>query len=203
MPLSLLFCHTAGRALCHLPRCLEMRAKKGRQLLGEEGGEPHRNGVCRPEQHCSLSAHEKQMVVTPTLVRASLMGHNPAPMMMAATQIVALIVEDDASTREFIVKVLEKVGIDTLQAASVGEALVMMEQEPLPTAVILDLMLPDASGTILLRRIKRDALPVRVAVVTGVKDPYAFWDVLRFPPDRLFKKPLDISELVAWLQQEP
>jgi DNA-binding response OmpR family regulator len=124
-------------------------------------------------------------------------------MMMAATQIVALIVEDDASTREFIVKALGMHGIDTMEAASVGEALILMEQEPLPTVVILDLMLPDASGTILLRRIKRDALPVRVAVVTGVKDPYAFWDVLRFPPDRIFKKPLNVAELVTWLQDQP
>jgi DNA-binding response OmpR family regulator len=124
-------------------------------------------------------------------------------MMMAATQIVALIVEDDPSTREFLVKALAKHGIDTHEAASVGEALILLEQEPLPSVMILDLMLPDASGTILLRRIKRDALPIRVALVTGVKDPYAFWDVLRFPPDRLFKKPLDLSELVAWLQEAP
>ena len=124
-------------------------------------------------------------------------------MMMAATQIVAMVVEDDPSTREFLVRALAKQGIETQEAATVGEALVMLEQEPLPTVLILDLMLPDASGTILLRRIKRDALPIRVAVVTGVKDPYAFWDVLRFPPDRLFRKPLDLAELVAWLQQGP
>jgi DNA-binding response OmpR family regulator len=124
-------------------------------------------------------------------------------MMMSATQMLALVVEDDPSTREFLVRALTKVGIDTLEAASVGEALVRMEQEPLPTAVVLDLMLPDASGTILLRRIKRDALPVRVAVVTGVKDPYSLWDVLRFPPDKLFKKPLNLTELINWLQQQP
>ena len=124
-------------------------------------------------------------------------------MMMAATQIVALVVEDDPSTREFVVKALAKHGIDTHEAATVGEALVLLGQDPRPTAILLDRMLPDASGTILLRRIKRDSLPIRVAVVTGVKDPYALWDVLRVPPDRLFRKPLNVAELVAWLQQGP
>jgi CheY-like chemotaxis protein len=120
---------------------------------------------------------------------------------MAATQTLTLVVEDDPSTREFIVRALSKRGMGSIQAASVGEALMKLDEEPLPTAIILDLRLPDANGTLLLRRIRRDQLPIRTAVVTGA-DPEQFHEMLRFPPDKVFRKPIDVAELLAWLQQD-
>jgi two-component system OmpR family response regulator len=124
-------------------------------------------------------------------------------MMMSATQLLTLVVEDDPTTREFMVRALEKHGIGTREAGTVGEALIMLEQEPLPTTMLLDLMMPDANGVVLLRRIKRDALPIRVAVVTAVHDPNMFFDMLKYPPDRLFKKPVQISEILDWVSQTP
>ena len=120
---------------------------------------------------------------------------------MAATQTLTLIVEDDASTREFLVRALEKKGIGTVQASSVGEALVALEREPLPASIVLDLMLPDANGVVLLRRIRRDEIPVRVAVVTGMADPNGFFDAMKLMPDRIFKKPLKLAELIDWLHE--
>jgi DNA-binding response OmpR family regulator len=84
-------------------------------------------------------------------------------------------------------------------AQSVGQALIRLEMGLLPSVVILDLKLPDASGGLLLRRIRRDMLPIRVAIVTGVDDPESHMDVVRYPPDRIFKKPLDVWELLEWL----
>jgi DNA-binding response OmpR family regulator len=121
---------------------------------------------------------------------------------MAATQTLTLVVEDDPSTREFVVRALEKKGIGTVQATSAGEALVALQREPLPGTIILDLMLPDANGVIILRRIRRDELPVRVAVVTGMTDPEGFFNTMKLVPDRIFKKPLRLSELINWLQED-
>lgn len=120
---------------------------------------------------------------------------------MAATQTNTLIVEDDASTREFLVRALAKNGIGTVQAASVGEALVALEREPLPTSIVLDLMLPDANGVVILRRIRRNEIPIRVAVMTGMADPNGFFDAMKLAPDRVFKKPLKLTELIEWLQE--
>jgi DNA-binding response OmpR family regulator len=117
---------------------------------------------------------------------------------MSATQAITLIVEDDASTREFLVRALERKGMGTVQAASVGEALVALEREPQPTSVVLDLMLPDANGVVILRRIRRDEIPIRVAVVTGMADPKGFFEALKLAPDKIFKKPLRLGELIEW-----
>src|SRR4051812_15738676 len=117
---------------------------------------------------------------------------------MTGWQTQVLIVEDDESTREFMARALAKHHIGSLQASSVGEALMRLEEAPMPDALILDLMLPDAKGTVLLRRIRRDGLPIRVAVVTGAPD-VQFPELLQIPPDAVFRKPLELPALIAWL----
>src|SRR5687768_5692963 len=120
----------------------------------------------------------------------------------AATAVRTLIVEDDPDTSEALAGALQAEGFDTDVAASVGQALIKLEAGLLPDAIIVDLRLPDASGGLLLRRIRRYNMPIRVAVVTGVADPSSHLDVARFPPDRLFKKPLAFPALVEWLRAE-
>jgi DNA-binding response OmpR family regulator len=120
---------------------------------------------------------------------------------MTATQLLTLIVEDDPSTREFLAKALAKHGIHPVEAGSVGEALVRLDREPMPGAIVLDLVLPDANGSIVLHRVRRKGLPIRVAVVTGVADPSPHLQGGNFAPDRVFKKPLDLAALIAWLRE--
>ena len=110
-------------------------------------------------------------VGSPVLVRACAGGQNPLPNLLVAPQVTAVVVEDDASTREFLVRALAKGGVATVEARTVGRALAMLEQDTLPSVVVLELGMPDANGAILLRRIRRDRLPMRVAIVTGVPDP--------------------------------
>jgi DNA-binding response OmpR family regulator len=119
----------------------------------------------------------------------------------AATAVRALIVEDDPDSSDAIVAALNARGFDTDCARTVGEALVKLERGLVPAAIIVDLRLPDASGGLLLRRIHRERLPTRVAVVTGVPDPMSHPDLIRFPPDRVFAKPLDLMELLDWLDE--
>src|SRR5688500_13845664 len=77
-----------------------------------------------------------------------------------------LVVEDDHDTRDVMVGLLRRAGCDGRAAASAGEALLQIEGS-LPTHILLDLMLPDAGGVVVLRAIRRRQLPVRVAVLTA------------------------------------
>jgi DNA-binding response OmpR family regulator len=120
-------------------------------------------------------------------------------MAAAATAVRALIVEDDPDSSEALARALQAQGFDTDVVSTVGQALVKLERGLLPDAIIIDLRLPDASGGLLLRRIRRENLAIKVAVVTGMPDPDLRPDVARFPPDRIFKKPLDFKALVEWL----
>jgi ActR/RegA family two-component response regulator len=111
-----------------------------------------------------------------------------------------LIVEDDPSSSDVIARAIRRVHIEPVIAMTVGQALVQVEEQ-WPPAVVLDLRLPDADGTVLLRRLKRDERKTRIAVVTGVADLSRYVDLTHFPPDLLLKKPIDIPKLLNWLRQ--
>jgi len=119
----------------------------------------------------------------------------------AATAVRALVVEDDPDSSDALVAALNARGFDADCARTVGEALVKLERGLIPAAIIVDMRLPDASGGLLLRRIHREHLPTKVAVVTGMPDPLSHPDLIRFPPDRVFTKPLHFAELFEWLSE--
>jgi ActR/RegA family two-component response regulator len=121
-------------------------------------------------------------------------------MSAAAVAFHTLIVEDDPSSSDVIARAIRRVHIEPVVAMTVGQALVHVEAE-WPPAVILDLRLPDADGTVLLRRLKRDARKTRIAVVTGVADLSRYVDLMHFPPDLMLKKPVDLPKLLNWLRQ--
>jgi DNA-binding response OmpR family regulator len=118
---------------------------------------------------------------------------------LTAIKSAVLIVEDDPSHLEVIVRLLGRHDFEPEAAVTVGQALLRLEDEELPAAIILDLRLPDASGSVVLRNIRRRKLPIRVAVVTGVSDLDAITDLASFPPDAVFKKPVNQRELLDWL----
>jgi two-component system, OmpR family, response regulator len=118
----------------------------------------------------------------------------------SATAVRTLIVEDDPDACEAMSRALEAEGFHTDCAMSVGQALVKLETAPMPGAAIIDMRLPDASGGILLWRIRRSKRDVPIAVVTGIPDPLSHPELVREPPDRLFTKPLDLRALVSWLK---
>jgi CheY-like chemotaxis protein len=111
-----------------------------------------------------------------------------------------LIVEDDPSSSDVMARAIRRVHIEPVVAMTVGQALVQVEEQ-WPPAVVLDLRLPDADGTVLLRRLKRDARKTHIAVVTGVADLSHYVDLMHFPPDLVLKKPVDIPKLLNWLRQ--
>ena len=108
-----------------------------------------------------------------------------------------LIVEDDVSTCEMLVRMVARVNCPSHCTASAGQALLYLEQA-LPAAILLDLRLPDADGSIILRRVRRDQLPIKVAVVTGAANlPPA---VVTLAPDAVFSKPVNLPQLSKWVK---
>src|SRR5687768_7494624 len=112
-----------------------------------------------------------------------------------------LLVEDDADTREVMERLLRVAGCDVRATASAGEALLLLEEWP-PTHILLDLMLPDAAGVVVLRSVRRRQLPVRVALLTAAgPDSHTVTEAMRWKPDAVFHKPVTFAEVEAWLQQ--
>jgi two-component system phosphate regulon response regulator PhoB len=68
-----------------------------------------------------------------------------------------MLVEDEPEIREMLTFALTRAGFNTVGAGSAEEALRLLDG-PMPAVVIIDWMLPGASGIDLARRLRRDEL---------------------------------------------
>ena len=66
-----------------------------------------------------------------------------------------LLVEDEAPIRDMVRFALSREGMDMLEAADVTSALTLLDSK-LPDLILLDWMLPEESGLVLLRRLRKN-----------------------------------------------
>jgi two-component system OmpR family response regulator len=107
-----------------------------------------------------------------------------------------LIVEDHAVSSHTLRKLLASEGHEVAVAATLEEAEARL---PWAGCVVLDLHLPDGNGIDLLRRVREQGLPVRVAVTTGSAGEELLAAVRALRPDAIFIKPFHPPELFKWL----
>jgi DNA-binding response OmpR family regulator len=106
-----------------------------------------------------------------------------------------LIVEDDCWTRTALARILQYKGWDVAVAGTVALGLELVMQSS-PDCVILDLLLPDGNGEIILRQVRESKLPTRVVVCTSIFEPGRLEGVRKLQPDALFVKPIDVEEML-------
>ena len=111
---------------------------------------------------------------------------------MAAT---VLVVDDDATTRDVIVRYLEREGFEALQAEDGGRARAVIESAD-PSLVILDLMLPGIDGLSVIRWMRTTGwTPVIMLTALGEETDRIVG--LELGADDYVTKPFSPRELVA------
>jgi DNA-binding response OmpR family regulator len=65
--------------------------------------------------------------------------------------------------------------------------------------VLLDLMLPDGNGMVVLKKIREMNLKTKVAVMTATGDQTMIQLVMTLNPDHFFSKPIDPDQVTAIL----
>jgi two-component system response regulator TctD len=108
-----------------------------------------------------------------------------------------LIVEDNQTARDALVQLLKQLGYHTDAAGTVAEGLAQLNGQQ---CAILDVNLPDGLGTAILKRIRTESRPIRVAVATGTTDDELMAEVRSHKPDLLLRKPFDVNALLDWLE---
>ncbi len=114
-----------------------------------------------------------------------------------------LIVEDETDLRDMLSESLEQAGYDTLTAGTISEARQQLERTS-PDLLLLDWMLPDASGLQWLRQLRRARkflhLPVIMLTARGqVSDRVAGLDG---GADDYLVKPFSLKELQARIRSQ-
>lgn len=110
-----------------------------------------------------------------------------------------LVVEDDAFVQSLLSAVLENEGFATSRAGSAGETLAEIDHKS-PSAILLDLGLPDEEGISLLRKIRaRTNSPVMVVTASESLDERI--SALELGAEDFVIKPVEPRELVLRLRR--
>jgi len=106
-----------------------------------------------------------------------------------------LIVDDEEIVRRSLERLLVTFGHTVSHAASVAEALAMLEGHDV---AVVDMLLPDGLGTEIVAAIRARGWPIRVALMTGRTSLE-----LAERADAVFFKPFDMTAMVKWIGERP
>ena len=107
-----------------------------------------------------------------------------------------LMIEDDARLAEMVARDLGRSGLEVTCAGTATEGLARIAREPFDL-VLLDLMLPDADGLDVCRRLRATGSGVPVIMLTAKGDPTDRVVGLELGADDYLGKPFDPRELLA------
>jgi DNA-binding response OmpR family regulator len=117
---------------------------------------------------------------------------------MDENQSLIVLVEDNEPTRRTMERILVRAGWRVMSAATVAEGLAFLDWEP--QCVVLDLLLPDARGEAVLRRVRESHPQTRVIVTTGLDDDAQLEALRKLKPEVVLKKPIEMNEFLAVCQ---
>ena len=113
-----------------------------------------------------------------------------------------LLVDDDDSFRERLVKAFTKRGFVVYQVANYDEAIAVIKQYRPPMAVV-DLKMPGKSGLELVRDGLKIHKDIKIVVLTGYGSIATAIDAIRFGACSYLPKPADVGDILNAFSREP
>ena len=107
-----------------------------------------------------------------------------------------LVIDDDDAVRKTTVGFLAARGLATIAASSVGEGLRLFGERK-PSAVLLDLKLPDGTGIDVLRELQRQAPGTPVVVISGYGNVGEAVEAMRVGATDFIEKPVSRDRLFS------
>lgn len=111
-----------------------------------------------------------------------------------------LVVDDEASQRDIISKILEAEGYETLEAGGVHEALRLIDEQQ-PAVVLSDLKMPDRGGLELIEEAFKRTSPPEVIVFTAYGSIDTAVKAVRLGAFDYLNKPLEREEILLVVQR--
>jgi two-component system, chemotaxis family, sensor histidine kinase and response regulator PixL len=108
-----------------------------------------------------------------------------------------LVVDDDADIRETIALLLAADGYTTLEARGGQEALALLHRGHEVAVILVDLRMPDMTGTELIGQLKDDPELARIPVVVMSGDNAACAIARSIGADECLVKPVELPTLLA------
>lgn len=113
-----------------------------------------------------------------------------------------LVVDDDDTFRERLVRAFAARGLHVRGAADVAEAVALARQES-PELAVVDLRMPGGSGLDLVKELRALDEQTQVLVLTGYGSIATAVDALRLGACNYVQKPADADEILAAFSRAP
>lgn len=110
-----------------------------------------------------------------------------------------LIIDDEPDIRELLEITLLRMGLDTLTAGNVEEALAQIQAHE-PNLCLTDMRLPDGSGIDIVRFLQKEYPQIPVAVITAYGSMDAAVEALKAGAYDFVSKPVDLPKLRDLIQ---
>ena len=109
-----------------------------------------------------------------------------------------LIVDDDAEIVDLVVEVLSRDGRFEVKTATSGYEAGIQTQRFRPDLILLDYMLPDVNGNVVLHTIRRNPEfeNIKIIIVSGVIKQDEIDQLLKSGAQDFIKKPFEINDLI-------
>ena len=113
-----------------------------------------------------------------------------------------LIVDDERALRRGVVKIVETIGYEPLEAENGEEALRQVERHR-PALIILDVMMKGMSGLEVCSRLKEDpeTSGIQIIILSARGQTREQEEGLRAGADRYISKPFDYKELIKTIHE--
>ena len=110
-----------------------------------------------------------------------------------------LVVDDDPDIVEMLNDLLQADGRFEVKTASTGYDAGLMTQQFNPDVMILNYMLPDINGNVVLATVRKnpELAHIKIILVSGVVNPEEVQALLAAGANDFIKKPFDIEHLIS------
>lgn len=112
-----------------------------------------------------------------------------------------LIVDDDASIRKTLARILEKQGY-LVEAVEKGKQAIETTSQRFFNVAFIDIRLPDMDGTELLERMRETEPKMIKIILTGYPSLKNAIDAVNKGADGYLMKPFDVGKLLAMVKQQ-
>jgi two-component system, chemotaxis family, chemotaxis protein CheY len=114
---------------------------------------------------------------------------------MPATPISALIVDDVAAVRSYISQILLQLGITSVLEAADGNSAAQLFQQHLPQLVFLDIQLPDINGQQLLKQFKQQQQQTVIFIVSAFSSVENLQQAIENGAKAFVMKPFSVNRI--------
>ena len=109
----------------------------------------------------------------------------------------ALVVDDDGEVRHSLARVLQSLGLSTVEAKNGREALALLEEQGEVPLIVSDLYMPEMDGITFLREVHRRWSDVAFIMLTGVAEVSTAVECLKHGAFDYIAKPFVVDEVRA------